>query len=524
MAIRIRRDENYNDNNKPNRPTPPRPGGGGGGGGMGMITMLLPMLLRMFGKNPKMLGIIILAGAAYYFMGGGCNGLLGPTDNDENIVSPFSTGMEHDPVRYGNTSVYEPLADNRKNPLPESVSLLEYTPTRLNQGRQGSCVGWSTAYGARTILHARQTGQDPNSVEFSPSYVYNQIALTGCQGTYLPEALKLMKERGSLPFEYFPYDESSCSKQPSSRELQAAQQFRIRDFQRLTKGRSSSQVPDMLAMKQNLAAGAPVVIGMMVGGSFMRAMEGRELWQPSASDYQMRGFGGHAMCVIGYDDYKAGGAFEIMNSWGENWGKNGVAWVTYEDFAHFTKEAYGLYPMGSAEQESDVFAVEFGLVKNDGKVNVAFKSLGNNTFRTVTPMKKDENFKIEVRNSINCYIYVFSQESNGKMFTLFPYDAKHSPYCGIKGTRLFPKDANLYPDTEGNLDYMGVVISKEPIDYVMAEKAFNQTNGSMGDRMKQVLGSQLLDGVQFRADKTIQLATEAKGKNAVYVVMEIEKQ
>jgi hypothetical protein len=36
----------------------------------------------------------------------------------------------------------------------------------------------------------------------------------------------------------------------------------------------------MLAMKQQLAQGAPVVIGMMVGGSFMQDMEGQE-WIPT---------------------------------------------------------------------------------------------------------------------------------------------------------------------------------------------------------------------------------------------------
>jgi C1A family cysteine protease len=59
----------------------------------------------------------------------------------------------------------------------------------------------------------------------------------------------------------------------------------------------------------------------------------------------MMGFGGHAMCVIGYDDRKEGGAFQIMNSWGNDWGVNGIGWVLYKDFKHFVREAYGLDPM-----------------------------------------------------------------------------------------------------------------------------------------------------------------------------------
>jgi C1A family cysteine protease len=56
------------------------------------------------------------------------------------------------------------------------------------------------------------------------------------------------------------------------------------------------------------------------------------------------------MCVIGYDDtaLNGKGVFEIMNSWGERWGDNGIGYVSYPDFEYFVKEAYGLYPMGKS--------------------------------------------------------------------------------------------------------------------------------------------------------------------------------
>ncbi len=527
MAIRIRPDEQPEEE-RPNIPRDPNPRRGGGGGGLGNLTMFLPMLMGLFRKSPKFALLLILLAVGYYMMQGGCDtgGMITDDNDDGTIVSPFSTGMDMDPVKYGNTSVYEPLADNRKNPLPEAVSLLEYAPTRLNQGRQGSCVGWAASYSARTILHARQTGTNPNQAAFSPSYLYNQIALSGCQGAYMGDALKVMKEGGLLPFEYYQYDERSCSKKPSSRERQAAQNFRIKDFHRLTEGRSSNQKANMLGMKQNLAAGAPVVIGMMVGGSFMRSMEGREVWRPTQSDYAQRGFGGHAMTVIGYDDYKAGGAFQIMNSWGEKWGKNGIGWVRYDDFHHFTKEAYGLYPMGSSEKEAEAFVMEFGLVKNKGKVNVAFKKSGPKTFRTATSMRKGEDFKIEVTNSIDCYTYVFSQEANdGNVFTLFPYNKKHSPFCGIKGTRLFPRFESLYPDDTGYLDYMGILITREPIDYVQVQQALNQVQGNMAQRMAKVLDGQgMLEGMVYEVDKTIRLGTRDKSAGGTYIVMEIDKE
>lgn len=47
--------------------------------------------------------------------------------------------------------------------------------------------------------------------------------------------------------------------------------------------------------------------------------------------------GGHAIAVVGYDDAKFGGAFQLVNSWGPSWGARGFCWVSYEDMAELLK-------------------------------------------------------------------------------------------------------------------------------------------------------------------------------------------
>jgi C1A family cysteine protease len=42
--------------------------------------------------------------------------------------------------------------------------------------------------------------------------------------------------------------------------------------------------------------------------------------------------GPHAICIIGYDNNRYGGAFEIVNSWGSEWGNDGYLWIKYSDF------------------------------------------------------------------------------------------------------------------------------------------------------------------------------------------------
>jgi hypothetical protein len=467
MPIRMVKDEN--GKSKPVY-IPDTGGGGGnaGGGGSGCLTALLPILL----KNPKILIPVVIIGAIFYF--------VAPQQFSQTTQAVFATGGTFDEKVYDKAEIFEPLADNLKNPLPASVSLLPYAPKRLNQGSQGSCVGWASSYAARTILYARQTGKAPNTVRFSPSSLYNQIKLSGCQGAYLQNAMETMKGKGVLPFEDFPYDETTCSVMPDNQDYTNMSNYKITGFNRLTQGsNSTSYKVDMLAIKQNLAQGAPVVIGMMVGGSFMSDMMGKSIWKPTNADYYMQGFGGHAMCVIGYNDEKEGGCFEIMNSWGEDWGNKGTFFIRYEDFYHFTKEAYGLYPMGEANKVTpSELKVNFGLVNNETQDNIAFKAVSGNLYKTTNPIKVGDKFKIEVTNNVACYTYIFGMETDGSSYVLFPYTEKHSPYCGITGTRLFPSDYSMQADNIGSSDFMAVVITNAPLNYVSFNEAITKAAGS----------------------------------------------
>ncbi len=513
MPIRIVPDKNKKSSN---RNSPPRRNSNQGGGNL--ASTLLPVVMSLFSKKPKLAIAIVIAGIIIFIVvGKGCGEGAG-------ITSAFATGGKFDLEKYDATEVFEPLADNRKNPLPERYSLLKYAPRRLNQGQQGSCVGWATSYAARTILHARMTGKDPNEVIFSPSFVYNQIALENCQGTYLSEAMQTLETVGDLPFTQFAYDEYSCGRTPNNDEKRAANQFKIKGYNRLTVSGNKYQ-PDMLAIKQNIAQGAPVVIGMMVGGSFTKQMQGKKVWFPTQADYNQRNFGGHAMCVIGYDDYLEGGAFQIMNSWGPAWGENGVAWVRYKDFDYFNKEAFGLYPMGSANQKNETkLNMKFGIVDNKSGKNIPFVKSKGILFKTEKPIKKGTTFKIESTNSIPCYTYVFSQQTNGSSEVLFPYTQKHSPYCGITGTRLFPKDHSLEADDIGTKDFMAVVVTKEPIDYIKLNEQFSQASGSSyAEKIERVLKSEMIKDISLSTSSTINISCDTKGKNALAVVLEIDK-
>ena len=95
--------------------------------------------------------------------------------------------------------------------------------------------------------------------------------------------------------------------------MQAAQQYKIRGFERLSKD-GNDYTTDFYAIKQYLAKGAPIIIGNMVGGSFMQDMMGKKYGIPRKMITRWKDLA-DIVCIIGYDDRLEGGAFQIMNSW-----------------------------------------------------------------------------------------------------------------------------------------------------------------------------------------------------------------
>ncbi len=510
-------------------PQRPNQGGSGGGGGLGGgLIKILPFILLFLFKRPKLLIPLLIIGGIWYFFFGGQQMLSGggaAYDNYDVNNDPFSMGASLSEERFDQAQVFEPLAYGfGENRLPERVTLEKYAPQRLHQGNQGSCVGWASAYAARTILQARASGNSPNQLSFSPAYLYNQIRLSGCEGAYMLDAMKAMSQNGAMPFQQFGYDDSDCSRVPNSQEIERGRQYRIKGYNRLTVG-AEDYKPDILAIKQNLAQGAPVVIGMMVGGSFMSGMLGREVWRPTQSDYSMRGFGGHAMCVIGYDDNKEGGSFQLMNSWSEDWGNQGLAWIRYADFERFTKEAYGLYPMGNTDQQNaNKMQVKFGLLDQASQSLIALTQKDELTFKTVKPLKKGDKFKVAITNSIECYTYVFGQETDGTSYVLFPYTDKHSPYCGIVGTRVFPKDYSMTLDQVGNKDFIAILVSKKELDYKSLNQAITASRQQgYSNKLKEALSNRRITNVKFKTGSAVEFDATTDGKEAVAMVIEIDK-
>ena len=238
--------------------------------------------------------------------------------------------------------------------LPNRTDMAEYLPSPGSQGRQGSCVAWAVAYGLKTYQESAELGRPPAGPDqvFSPAYIYNQLVANrpnaDCdEGTSIPAALNILKNQGAATLEEFPYDPSSCRRLPTLGTQADASVRKIADWGRVDL--------DQHSMKAQLAAGSPVVISMCVGPDFHRHGSGvfhgdrGEAIILDANNYPRCAHGGHAMLVTGYDDDL--GAYRLLNSWGDGWGDQGYAWLSYRAFGRQVRGAYVAWDMPTWDSE-----------------------------------------------------------------------------------------------------------------------------------------------------------------------------
>lgn len=201
---------------------------------------------------------------------------------------------------------------------PQSVDLSPNFPTPGDQGRQSSCVGWATAYALKSFQEKIEMDWSLNTAShlFSPAFLYNQINYGQDQGSYINEALDLAVNKGLSTLATMPYSDTDYRSQPSEAALAEAAGFKASRWYRIN---DTSQIKAALVNRK------PVVVGIAVYPQF-NDLQGSDSVYNTATGTNG---GGHAVTIVGYDDSRYGGAFKVINSWGQNWGDNGYFWMPY---------------------------------------------------------------------------------------------------------------------------------------------------------------------------------------------------
>ncbi|MES2800049.1 MAG: C1 family peptidase [Bacteroidota bacterium] len=228
--------------------------------------------------------------------------------------------------------------------LPKQYSLRKFTPAVANQGSFGTCVGWSSTYYAATIEYATANKLSGVNIitanAFDPYFTYLSIAdeknyFSCVDGTLITSAAEHLMKKGVKRYNF---NQLECGAKIDVSNVPENIPFTFTEYFRLIDKMLSAE-ENIANLKQTLSNGHPVVIGMALPQSFYD-IDSTGLFMPKVDDKKyIMDYGGHAMCVIGYDDNRLGGTFEIVNSWGPAWGDKGFAYVKYQDFIDFTRMA-----------------------------------------------------------------------------------------------------------------------------------------------------------------------------------------
>lgn len=434
------------------------------------------------------------------------------------------TGLILDEERYERSTLRQATLTNAAYAqLPPSFSLKAWCPYPGNQLQLNTSAGWAAAYGARTILEAQRKGwTDAREIAmqaYSPVYNYTLVKPTedeDCDSpVHLSDLLESMNKAGSPRYFDLP---SFCPQElPEGLEETAIAASNI-GFNRLYDAHDNADYK-VKALKKALAEGFPIVAGMHCPPSFLRA---EEFWRPV--ELYSTDFPGHAMVVVGYDDSKFGGAFEVLNSWGKGWGNEGYTWILYKDFAEFFPQAFELFETAARGQgDADLSGSLVFELESGQEMIISPHEMGS-LFRMVQPWASGTRFRILVSNNEPAYLYAFGSDATEAIFPVFPPRKWVSAYLPYRSNNFeIPGSGNLIQmDNTTGKDYFCFVYSLEKIDFEALVAALEAGQGTFVERVEAGLGEVLVspDHINW-GDKGIIFTASSHGKSAVAVIIEI---
>lgn len=229
------------------------------------------------------------------------------------------------------------INEQTNGPLPANADNRQWCSSVYDQGYIGACTAFSIAKGMFELLRAKA---GLLHVEMSAMFLYwNERSAEHTTktdaGAHLTDGLAVLLHEGCAPEEAFPlvdnHDHDAILAVPPPAAFEAAKQYKIKD---------ATHLHTLYAMKH-----AVVNMGCFVGGfdvfSGDNGIEGTEAYtkgtigMPGPNETVL---GGHALCVVGYDD--ATQMFLVRNSWGSSYGLGGYFWMPYQYALQFGSDMW----------------------------------------------------------------------------------------------------------------------------------------------------------------------------------------
>ncbi len=353
-----------------------------------------------------------------------------------NKITYRTSGLLINEETYAAVDLMYPPPDWIYQQLPDSATLVNYCPPVGDQGAYGTCVGWAAAYYSYSITEAIQDGKENpinDTMIYSPTWIYEQIKLSSdincVDGSYIESALELMHLNGNLSISEIPY---ACGSSFTNENFTRAEVNRIKDYRRLFEWYADDD-EIINSVRRSLSMNHPVIIGFKTTTSFHSA---GDFWDTSNDNNILSFFsGGHALTVIGYDDHKYGGAFQVVNSWDTIWGNNGYCWIKYEDFADHCMTAFEIFPQLEEDtKDAEILNGEINFYDGEDLQEVQHDNSVKNSYLEyhLDPIEISSDLLLmSIHTTRPSYLYIIGVNKNGKIRHVFPEkNESYSVYLG----------------------------------------------------------------------------------------------
>jgi hypothetical protein len=450
-----------------------------------------------------------------------------------NDTPIYSMGLPQEPDElYETFDVKATLTNDNYRDVGGSASVKKWAPTPKSQGQYGTCAAWATGFCARTILEAQKNGwtskAEIDKHVFAYGFIYRITSSnSSCWGAYTSECVKNMKVTGIPKLSDYSIH---CPNEAIPQSIyKIAGNYKIQGYAKLWDEYTDNLKQRVDLAKKSLAEGNPVVISMICPKSFHNPTS--DVWTPTEgpNDNPNHPHGRHAMCVVGYDDDKYGGAFEIQNSWGSGWGNSGYIWVKYKDFANFVYQAMELIHFDVPQINEEVSLAGAVRFLRDDKMEMKANLQANKTYKLDRAYQSGTRFRLYISNNEAAYVYAFGSDLSTKTYQVFPHKPNVSPALTYKrnDVPIPSEDKHVRMDGTVGTDYLCVLYSKEPLDIDAIRRKVEGygTRYDFKQKVEMAVGTKLMKDSEVNFEKTagkMGFSGKAKGKTCVAMIVETE--
>ncbi|MCA1593042.1 MAG: C1 family peptidase [Acidobacteria bacterium] len=284
--------------------------------------------------------VVLLALGVLLLLLGGLGGWFAGSAHTANYFEQKYSCTSHQCLPLPNT--YAPVLVPKVSSEPATAFIPKagLYPGVGNQGTQGACAAWVTAWDFSYLWRLNHPG---SWLRFSPRQMYSHFSNTynnGLDGGSWPDRDgEISSTTGLLTFKQDPLPPYRIDN-PEMPQYDALGHPSIQDASKhrfyaqftAISGYSYGGGQGLIdAMRSAIATGHPVMIGFPVYPEYDNATQQPNIVGPQQGESSR---GGHENIALGYDDNRAmpdgtRGAFWIQNQWSKAWGSNGRAWMSY---------------------------------------------------------------------------------------------------------------------------------------------------------------------------------------------------